>query len=50
MAALPLIITTAGRNAIVNANNTGTGPVLISQIALMNGPGTQITRLTFWGG
>jgi len=35
--ALPIIITDAGRAALINAQNTGTGPVLLSQIALGTG-------------
>lgn len=37
MTALALTITDAGRAAIVNAQNTGTAPIVISQIALGSG-------------
>ena len=34
MPALQFILTTAGKNAIVNANNTGTNPITITQIGI----------------
>jgi hypothetical protein len=34
MPALPFILTTAGKNAIINANNTGTNPVVIDRVAI----------------
>jgi len=34
MPALQFILTTAGKNAIVNANNTGTAPVVIDRVAV----------------
>lgn len=37
MTALALLITDAGRAAIVNAQNTGTAPIVLSQVALGSG-------------
>lgn len=34
MPALQFILTTAGKNAIINANNTGTAPVVIDRVAI----------------
>lgn len=34
MPALSFILTTAGKNAIINANNTGTNPVVIDRVAI----------------
>jgi hypothetical protein len=34
MPALNFILTTAGKNAIINANNTGTNPVVIDRVAI----------------
>jgi hypothetical protein len=34
MPALQFILTTAGKNAIVNANNTGTNPIIIDRVAV----------------
>ncbi|BBN59304.1 phage tail protein [Hydrogenovibrio marinus] len=37
MSAISLIITDAGRAEVINADNTGTGPVVLSQIAFGSG-------------
>lgn len=50
MTALAITLTLDGIAAAINAANTGTGPLVISQIALLSGPTTEIKRITTLGG
>lgn len=50
MTALALTLTAEGIAAAVNAANTGTGPIVLSQIALLSGPTTEIKRIATIGG
>ena len=50
MTALALTLTAEGIAAAVNAANTGTGPIVLSQIALLSGPTTEIKRIATLGG
>ena len=50
MTALAITLTPEGIAAAINAANTGTGPLVISQIALLSGPTTEIKRITTLGG
>ena len=50
MTALAITITAAGLAAAVNAANTGTGPLQITEIGLMSAPATQIKRLATFAG
>lgn len=50
MTALALTLTAEGIAAAVNAAHTGTGPIVLSQIALLSGPTTEIKRIATLGG
>lgn len=50
MTALAITITPEGIAAAVNAANTGTGPLVITQIALLSAPTTEIKRISTIGG
>ena len=50
MTALAITITPAGLAAAVNAANTGTGPLQITEIGLMSAPSTQIKRIATFAG
>ena len=50
MTALAITITPEGIAAAVNAANTGTGPLVITQVALLSAPSTEIKRITTLGG
>lgn len=50
MTTLALTLTAEGIAAAVNAANTGTGPIVLSQIALLSGPTTEIKRIATLGG
>lgn len=50
MTALAITITPEGLAAAVNAANTGTGPLVITQVALLSAPSTEIKRLITIGG
>lgn len=50
MTALALTLTPEGIAAAINADNTGTGPIVITQIALLSDAATEIKRTTTIGG